>query len=230
MKKIAIITILFLSIISCKNNELTREVAFKNLCEYCTNNIPYNFAYCTPTGESYATSDHGVKGGRYLRSIKIFIDKTYENYGWPPEKYKQLEQNGFITLQKLGTWGWQDKYQANLTKLGKEKYAGTYIRNITNGKIEQYLFDYQGDISFDINDLSISSNAKENSAEVIVLIKISNVALVQKIFSPIEKNEISQTINFKLYDNGWKIVENENSKKFIKEISAIYNPQHWLGD
>ena len=53
---------------------------------------------------------------------------------------------------------------------------------------------------------------------------ISNISPIQQIFAPLESTEIIKSINFKLYDNGWKIVDDENSARLFQPISV---PQHW---
>ena len=71
--------------------------------------------------------------------------------------------------------------------------------------------------------MTILSNAKEKSAEATVNFVISDISPIQQILSPVENLAFHITVNFKLYDDGWKIVDNEQSHL---NINWIDNPLH----
>lgn len=156
---------------------------------------------------------------------QIAIDATYENYGWPPEKYKKLASQGLITIEK----GWKGnfihpaQFKATVSQSGLEYWLENGSMKTMDGEIRLIIF--KGYL-IEIKDLSISSNAKESTAEVQVVLKKSNISPVQELFDPIKEIEIKKSINFKLFDDGWKIIEDNNSKQLFQPIVA---PLHWAG-
>lgn len=155
---------------------------------------------------------------------KIAIDVIYEGYGWPPEKYKQLENQGFVTIEEInGSLMWK-RYRIKATEAARQYWIqnGTFVDD--NSEKKKLVFVFKG-YKFDIKDVSVSSNAKENKAEAEVVFSMSDVSPIQSIFSPLEQTEVKKTLNFKLFDDGWKIVEDDNSKNLVHPISA---PNHWM--
>ena len=154
---------------------------------------------------------------------KIAIDVIYEDYGWPPAKYQQLVNQGLITLKQYcpQCWG-HKKFQAIATENARQYWIqnGTLSTNMDK---QVYLLVFKG-YRIDIKDVSISSNAKENKAEAEIILSMSDISPIQNIFSPLKETEIKKTLNFKLFDDGWKIVEDENSKQLFKSIIV---PLHW---
>jgi hypothetical protein len=155
---------------------------------------------------------------------KIAIDKRYEDYGWPPEKYKQLSNMGLILLRETNLSHLQKTYEISL----REDARKYWMQNGTMqaGEGNKIVIIFKG-YFIDIKDVSVLSNAKEDKAEAEIILKISNISPIQEIFGPLESTEVKKSINFKLYDNGWQIVEDENTKRLFQPISA---PQHWAGN
>ena len=190
--------------ISCTNKELTKEKAMPLIASYYglndTNSVP-------------------------SRQTQIAIDKKIDNYGWPPEKYKQLQQQGIISINFETGGLLYNRIVATVTENGNKYLQGTRIlQTQTDGNKEQYMFK---GYKFSIINISISSNAKEKNAEAVVNFVISDITPIQQIFSPVKKTELNSTVYFKLYDDGWKIVDNAQS---YLPINLIDNPLHWAGN
>jgi len=154
--------------------------------------------------------------------VKIALDQKYDNYGWPPEKYRRLANQGIITLTKTGGSIFYDKYEASVTENGRKYWINDGYMKVNGETILQIIFE---GYKVAIKELSISSNAKENKAEAEILLVYSDISPIQEIFSPLKETQVKRTLYFKLFDDGWKIVEDENSKKFI---NPIMNPLHWI--
>jgi hypothetical protein len=215
-KLLIIIFITFL-FISCSNHELTKEKALSLIVDY------YGL------GTTEFTSKDKVKITDFkFPATTIALDDQFENYGWAPEKYKALEKQGLIQLDYFPPSGWDNLYGRYKVKLsdGKKEY---YIKNRiwktqTNGNKDQFIFK---GYNTNLVDISISSNAKEKNAEALVSFFISDISPVQHIFDPVKTAAFNRTVYFKLYDDGWKIVDNEQSHVKTKSVD---NPMHWMGD
>ncbi len=212
---------LTLFVTSCSNNELTKGKALLLVANY------YGFGYPSLGGAFGDNITQEEKDKGPSRQTQIAIDKKIDDYGWPPEKYKQLQKNGIISLNSIkgqGFPGWSS-IVANVTEDGKKLLRGTRIwKTQTEGSKPQILF---AGYTISIKNISISSNAKEKHAEAIINFAISDISPVQQIFSPLKQTVLNTTVYFKLYDDGWKIVDNEQSHL---KINIIDNPLHWLGD
>ena len=134
MKKISSIFLLISLLISaCGSKELKKDEAKKIISEY------YQLPFQT----------------------KIAIDASYEDYGWPPEKYKKLASQGLITIQK----GWEGnfihpaEFKAIVTESGRKYWLQNGTMKTMDEKIRLLVF--KGYL-IEIKDLSVSSNAKEN--------------------------------------------------------------------
>lgn len=196
MKKLLYLILISLFMVSCSNNELTKEEAKKIIEQY------YQLPFQT----------------------KIAIDKRYEDYGWPPEKYRQLSNMGLIILKETNTSIFVKTFEISVTENAREYWLQNGVLNQAP-EGNQLIIVFKGYL-VELKDLSVSSKAKENTAEAEVILGISNISPIQEVFSPLESTEIKQTIYFKLYNDGWKVVEDGNSKKLFNPISA---PQHWAG-
>lgn len=188
-----LISLFPLFINSCSNNELRNEEAKKIISEY------YHFPFQT----------------------KIAIDILYDSYGWPPEKYNQLVNQGLITIKPRNSGFMSSRFQAIATENARQYWIQNATMETSQGKV--WLLIFKG-YRIDLTSVSISSNAKENKAEAEVVLAISDISPIQNIFSPLKQTEIKGTINFKLYDDGWKVVEDENSKRLFQPIVV---PLHW---
>lgn len=196
MKKIfPILLLISLLISACGSKELKKEEAKKIISEY------YQLPFQT----------------------KIAIDASYKDYGWAPEKYRQLSNQGIITLTKTGGSIFFDRYQASVTESGKKYWLQNGTMKTIDEKIRLLIF--KGYL-IEIKDLSISSNAKQNRAEAQIILNKSDISPIQDIFDPLKEIEIKKSIYFKLFDDGWKIVEDNNSKQLFQSIVA---PLHWAG-
>lgn len=196
MKKIFYLMLIPLLFSSCSRKELTKDEALKIISQY----------YHLPS------------------QTEIAIDKIYDDYGWPPQRYNQLAQMGIFYLKESTASIYYKRFEMSLTEKGKKYWVSNGIMNDpSSGRIRMIIF--KGYLQ-DIKDISISSNTNENTAKVELILKIYNVSPIQEIFSPLQTMEIKKTINFKLFNDGWKILEDVNSKNLI---TTIVTPLHWMG-
>lgn len=195
MKKLLYLILIPLFLISCSNNELTKEEAKKIIAQHFQ--LPFQ--------------------------TKIAINKKYDDYGWPPEKYRQLVNMGLISIHELRSFITR-RYEISLTEKTREYWLQNGILNQAP-EGNQSIIVFKG-YEIDVKNVSVASNAVEKTAEAEIILEISNISPIQQIFSPLESTEIKKTIKLKLFDSGWKIVEDENSKRLFQPISA---PQHWAG-
>ena len=204
-------------IIACENKELTKQRAIGICEEYIKHHQQINFEdYVIP--HEYSTKSFSI-------NTFIAIDKIYKDYGWAPEKYKILEQQGIISLRPSSGWGIQ-KYEASITS-GKGYFMQSRIwKSQTDGNVKQYIFK---GYSVLCDEADVSSTAKDNKAEADVLFKISNVSPIQEVFNKPKEMLIRIKVNFKLFDSGWKIVEDEYARKLL-QFSYVDNPMHWAGN
>jgi len=156
-------------------------------------------------------------------NIRLAIDRRYDNYGWPPEKYRQLSQAGLSLINEIKGSIYTKTFEITLTEKAREYWLQNGILSAPEGnKVIIVLKGYL----LKLKDVNVSTNSKENTAEAKITLSISNISPFQQIFSPLVSNVITATINFKHYNNGWQIVENSDSKKIFQSINA---PQHWAG-
>lgn len=193
MNKILLLILNLTIICSCEGQELKKDGAIKIISKY------YQLPFQT----------------------KIAIDAEYEDYGWPPEKYQQLLNEGLIMLFEQQGSIFHKRYQAIATEKARQYWIQNGSMETIDGKVSLIIFK---GYKIDIQSISISSLARENKAEAEVVLTISDVSPFQIIFSPLKQAEIRKTLNFKLFDDGWKIVEDENSMNLFKTIIA---PLHW---
>ncbi len=215
MKKFSILLFFTLIISSCSNKELTQELAMPLVSNY------YGFIAPGVTKKGDNINTHP------MMTLQIAIDKKIEDYGWPPDKYKELQQQGIISLIHLPQHGFlgMGRIEASVAKKGKQFLENTRIwKTQTDGDKEQFIFK---GYNINITNISISSNAKDKNAEAEVVFNITDISPIQQIFSPIKETAFKRNVSFKLFDDGWKIVEDQNSK--IK-IPLIDNPLHWAGN
>jgi hypothetical protein len=171
----------------------------------------------------------GFNGHKELRKyipVQIAIDRICEDHGLQIDKYKKLEQLGLISLNPLPANGKGfKKVEAILTKEGRNFLKGKRAWHTqTEGDVEQYIF-YAHEII--LTKIIVLSDAKEKTAEAEVLFKLSDPSKIQQIFNPVKVTEFKRNVNFKLSDDSWKVVENENSKL---GIDLIDNPLHHAGN
>lgn len=88
MKRITILFLLPIFFVAGKNNELTRGTVMSELGKYLSENIE-SFPRISGLGIMY----NGETYSRIDNSVKVLIDIRYDNCGWPPEKYRQLEED-----------------------------------------------------------------------------------------------------------------------------------------
>jgi len=194
MRNILSVFILSSIFISC-SNELKKEEAIKLVSEY----------YHLPV------------------QTEIAVDERYDDYGWPPEKYKKLEEQGLIS-QSVYINYFGKRYTISTTEKGQKFYTRTEkIFDPASGKdINQFYFiGYK----VDIKELQISENSSNDITEAEVILKIYDISPFQEIFNPISSSEIKKKINFKFSDNTWKIVDGESSGNLVKKVD---NPMHWV--
>lgn len=187
--------IISLAINSCSKRELGNEEAAKLISQY------YQLPFQT----------------------RIAIDINYDGYGWPPEKYQQLANQGFINIIPKNSNFLMKRFHASATEKIRQYWIQDATMETNEGRV--WLFVFKG-YKIDIKDVNVSSIAKDNKAEAEVVMTISDISPIQNIFSPPKQTEIKGTINFKLYENGWKIVEDNNSKALFQPIEV---PLHWAG-
>jgi hypothetical protein len=157
------------------------------------------------------------------RQTTIVIDKRFDNRGWPIEKYRILESRGLISIRELGSNFFGTRYEMSLTENARQYWLRNGVLEAEDGREPITAFKgYQVDVA----DVSVSSNAKENTAQAIVTLRFSNISPIQEVFDPLESNETSSTLFFRRFDDGWRIVEDENSQRMIRPTSA---PLHWIG-
>jgi hypothetical protein len=220
MKKIYLLNLLLsLLLLSCQNKELSKQKAI-GICEIYIK-----------THQQFMDSDASFKfdytAERFSLNTFIAIDNIYEDYGSFPELYKILAQKGIISLRPIESYGLgPKKYEANIVP-GNGLFMQTRTwQTRTDGNVKQFIFK---GYTVSCEDADISSNANENKAEAELTFDISNISIVQEVFNnPVEKRK-KYKVNFKLFDSGWKIVEDEDAKKLLV-FSYIDNPIHWLGN
>ncbi len=196
MKKLFYILIIPLLFSSCGKKELSKDGASKIISQY------YHLPFQT----------------------KIAVDKVCDDYGWPPQKYNQLAHMGILYLTKSQGSIYYNSLNVQLTEEGQKYWLSNGIMNDpTKGGINMLIF--KGYL-VDIEDLHVSSNPGENTAEAEVTLKMYNSSPIQEIFDPLKANEIKKTVHFKLFNNGWEIIEDQESKNFVVPIVA---PLHWMG-
>jgi len=213
MKNLIVLFSFCLILISCSKKELTKEIATPIISGY------YDF-------KSQTVFNNGGISDREHKTCfqtEIAIDQIYDDYGWPSKKYKELEQSGLISLKPLPAKGLgADRFEMVLSKDGENYLKGKRIWHTqTNGDIDQFLF-YGYTIV--ISNISISSNAKDKTAKAEVLFLISDQSKIQQIFDPVKDTQFKRNLYFKLFDDGWKIVDDEKSHL---KTHIIDNPLHW---
>lgn len=157
------------------------------------------------------------------RQTTIVIDKRFDNHGWPIEKYRELENMGLISVRELGSNFFGTRYEMSLAENARQYWLRNGVLETAEGN--ELIIAFRG-YQVDVGDVSVSSNARENAAQAEVTLRFSNISPVQQVFDPLRSNEARSTVHFTLYDDGWRIVEDENSERLIKPTSA---PQHWAG-
>lgn len=152
---------------------------------------------------------------------RIAIDQKYDNYGWPPNIYKQAAEKNLLDIKLSSKSFLGTTYNATLTNESK-KY---YIQNahIDDGGERISLMVFKGFI-VSIKDLSISSLAKEKKADGRLLLEATDLSPIQELFSPLEIKEVLILVSFQLFDDGWKLSSIQNSENLFNPLAI---PLHW---
>ena len=214
----AIFICLSIFIISC-SNELSPNRAFK-ICEvYVKQNIPELPTSANPNGFK------NIAGGDEIDNFFIYtfiaIDQTlHSNYGWAFDKYQQLRDQGLITLTSLN-YGGSTYLKVMLTDKGRDYYVDE-INYISNVNMRQFVF-YSCRI--ECNRVDISSTAKDKKAKAEFEFRITKISPIKEVFDRPKEWIKRIDVNFELYDNGWKIVDDANAKKLL-QFRYYENPMH----
>lgn len=213
MKKLFNLLFLFpVFLYSCKQNELTKEQAFPLIASY------YGFSINNATNKTIPSQ--GINEAYF--ETQIAIDQRIDDYGWPPQKYELLQKKGIIDVyyEQRGFLG--GVFVASVGKLGNKYFINSRTWDTpVEGRISQFIFK---GYRININDVNISSNARDKSAMAEVTFSISDISPIQEIVSPLKSNFLKSTVYFKLFDKGWQVIDDQ--KSHIK-INKIDNPLHW---
>jgi hypothetical protein len=207
MKKIILLFIISLFLISCGNIELKENRAFK-ICD----------DYIKMHQQATQYRDVIVNARKEADNISIdtyiAIDRIYQGHGWPLEKYNQLVNQGLINLTNEN-----NGIKMSLTQKGEE-----YLEGISpiNSTYNQLIFKGYKVLC---DEADISSNAKDKKAEADMVFKISSISPIQEVFNKPKNMIIRIKVNFKLFDSGWKIVDDEYAKELL-QFNDCDNPMH----
>ena len=157
----------------------------------------------------------------YIHTFIAIDQILYSNYGWAVEKYRQLQDQGLITLQTINNGGWTNLKVA-LTDKGRDYYVDEKNYKYPEGIIRQFIF-YSCRI--ECNNVDISSTAKDKIAKAEFEFRITKISPIKEIFNRPEEWIKKINVNFELYDSGWKMVDDENAKKLL-QFSYFENPMH----